>query len=135
MDRDKLIEKLKETQDTDERVRILELLAAQEGNGVTAGAGSSGAAPGRKKALSGIFLGYIVGALFLAGGSWMVYNGFMAFSRGSKRGGIVTLFVVGGVLLILGILSVFKAGRIREIPEEPPLDVHKQDSDGFRPGP
>jgi hypothetical protein len=132
MDRDKLIEKLRETRDPDERGRILEILSSHEGNGATAGAGSSGVIPGRKKAVSGIFLGYIVGALFLVGGSWMVYNGVIAISRGSTRGGIVTLFAVGCVLLILGILAAFKAGRIKEIPEEPPFDVHKKDGDGFR---
>jgi hypothetical protein len=132
MDKDKLIEWLKETRDPDERNRILEILSSHEEKGTPAGAGSSGAVPGRKKAVSGVFLGYVVGVLFLAGGSWMVYNGVIALSRGSKRGAIVTLFIVGGVLLILGILSVFRAGRIRETPEESPLDAHKKNGDIFR---
>ncbi|MCX5834818.1 MAG: hypothetical protein NTV99_09990 [Deltaproteobacteria bacterium] len=132
MDRDKLIERLKETRDPDERNRILEILSSHEGKGTPAGAGSSRAVPGGRKAVSGIFLGYVVGALFLAGGSWMVYNGFVAFSRGSKRGGIVALFTVGVVLLVLGVLAVFRAGRVKDIPEGPPPDVQNKDRDIFR---
>ncbi len=135
MDRNKLMERLKETGDPDERNRILDILSSHEGEGTPAGAGSSGAIPGKKKTASGVFLGYVVGALFLAGGSWMVYNGIIALSKGSKRVENLTLFIVGGVLLILGILAAFQAGRIKEIPAEPLQDVRKQDRDGFRPGP
>ena len=127
MDRDKLIERLKKTRDPAERNRILEILSSHDGKETPAGAGSFGALPGRKKAASAVFLGYVVGACFLAGGSLMVYNGIVALSEGAKRGRIVTLFIVGGVLLILGILAVLKAGRIREIQADPPFDVHKKD--------
>jgi len=132
MDRDKLIERLKATRDPDERNRILEILSSHDGMETPAGAGSSGAIPGRKKTPSGVFLGYVVGILLLAGGSLMVYNGIIALSRGLKRGGIITLFIVGCVLLILGILAAFTAGRIKEIPAQPPFDAHKKDGDIFR---
>ena len=131
MDRDELIARLEKTKDPDERNRIIEILSSHEEKGSPAGAESAGTVPGGRKTFSGIFLGYIVGVLFLAGGSLMIYNGFIALSRGSKLEKIITLFIAGGVLLILGILAVFRAGRAKGIPEGSPPDVRNEDHHTF----
>lgn len=127
LDRDKLIERLKETGDPDERNRILEALSSHDLKETPSGVGSSGTFPGRDKTVSAVILGYVVGACFLAGGFLMLYTGVGALSEGSKPGRVVTLFVVGGVLLLLGMLAVFRAGKNRKTPLPPPSEAHKKD--------
>ncbi|HPI58553.1 MAG TPA: hypothetical protein PLR20_13830 [Syntrophales bacterium] len=127
LNRDKLIERLKETGDPDERNRILEALSAHDLKETPSGIGSSGAFSGREKALSALILGYVVGACFLIGGFLMVYTGIGALSEGSKPGRVVTLFIVGGVLLVLGMLAAFRAGRTGKAQLSPPFEVDKKD--------
>lgn len=135
MKRDEWIEKLKEARDPVERAKILDILSSLEKDGVPSGGIPSGGPPAGMTAVSGVFLGYLVGGLFLAGGAWMIYNGFIAVAGGMGRGRVLTFLVAGSLLVILGILALFRAGRIRGVAKEPPPDAHRQDSDGFRPGP
>jgi hypothetical protein len=135
MERDELIERLKDTRDPGERGKILEILASLEKEGTSPGNESPGTAPAVKKPVTGVSLGYVVGALFLAGGALMVYNGFIAAAAGSKGSTVLTLLAVGAFLLILGVRAIYRAGRIREISTKPPPGVRGQESDGFRPGP
>ncbi len=127
LDRDKLIERLKKTGDPDERNRILEALSSHDLQETTTGVGPSGTIPGQGKTVSAVILGYLVGACFLAGGLLMVYTGIGALSEGSKPGRVVTLFIVGGMLLVLGMLAFFRAGRTRKTPSSPAFEVDKKD--------
>ncbi len=132
MKRDEWIERLKETRDPGERAKILDILSSLEKEeGVPSGRPPAG----MRRTLPGVFLGYLVGGLFLAGGAWMIYNGFIAVAGGIGRGRVLTFLVAGSLLVIIGMLALFRAGRIREIAKDPPRDVQRQDSDGFRPGP
>jgi predicted phage tail protein len=135
MKRDEWIERLKETRDPGERAKILEILSSLEKEGTSHRDEPPGTGPGGKRAVSGVSLGYVVGALFVAGGAWMVYNGIKAVIAGLKPVSVMILTAVGSLLVILGVFALFRAGRIREIAKEPPQDTHGQDSDGFRPGP
>ncbi|HPC74007.1 MAG TPA: hypothetical protein P5551_02785 [Syntrophales bacterium] len=135
MERDELIQRLRDARDPGERAKILEILASFEKEGTSPGNESSGMAPAVKVPSAGVFTGYVVGALFLAAGAWMVYNAFIASSGGLKPAGVFVMSAVGALLVILGALAVFRAGRIRGISKEAHPDIRGQDSGGFQPGP
>jgi hypothetical protein len=60
MERDELIQRLRDARDPGERAKILEILASFEKEGTSPGNESSGMAPAVKVPSAGVFTGYVV---------------------------------------------------------------------------